>query len=450
MSDEPDNTQLANAIYVATVVWNIFCAVWIILACIIHTRNHYFDFYTTERRSVLNARKKPPTITTPYKLVSLCTLINLYITLVYILGALYNGLVITSLTECKIGLTISLTYLITKLLVYYVFQLRLHLVYKDSKYAISKRKQIGFAVFLFIYCFVTIIWYIIMGIGNATVATSDDSDDNDDSDDTATDGWYFDTDFDKRIKICSLTPTWYFILYWSVFDTVINIVYVVLFVGPVRKIIKQLKDNKAGVGKNIDQLDPKADKKNARITQRMIALGLKVAIISCVLAMTTIITGIFFGGGVNNMQINIGCIDVSIHATCLLLMTPYYRDDLYYHKLCYLCICCCDRNDYTKRTFENLMTPSRSATGTARHTQKNSQEITVDVAAGATARNYNDKDSAFGSMNVDSKTLDTMSMVRVEAGKHGPNPDNVNESQFADHVHSPGEDGGDGKDKNVE
>ena len=397
MSDEPDDAQLANAIYIATVVWNIFCGVWIILACIIHTRNYCFDFYTKERKSVLSARKKPPTITTSYKLVSLCTLINLYMTLIYIFGALYNELVITSLTECKIGLTISLTYLITKLLVYYVFQLRLHLVYKDSKYGISTRKQICFGLFLFIYCFVTIIWYIIMGIGNATVATSHDSDE---SDETVTDGWYFDTDFDKRIKICSLTPSWYFILYWSVFDTVINIVYVVLFVGPVSKIIKQLKNNNTS-----------HDKKNARIRERMRALGLKVAIISCVLAITTIITGIFFGGGVNNMQINIGCIDVSIHATCLLLMTPYYRDDLYYHRLCYLCICCCDRNKYT-----------------------------VDIyVAGATSREYNDKDTTIRSItsdNMDSKTLDTMSMVRIEAAKHGPNPENVNETQFAENVYA--------------
>jgi len=108
-------------------------------------------------------------------------------------------------------------------------------------------------------------------------------------------------------------------------DFSMNILCVIAFVIPLYKVLRSVR------GSTTMSYD---------MTLNMKHVGIKVTLLTLVSCLTTLIGLILY------TLFTFGHVfpyDWAINSVCLILMTPYYPDHKYYHRLCGLCIKCCFR-----------------------------------------------------------------------------------------------------------
>ena len=209
---------------------------------------------------------------------------------------------------CKVALAANSFISVAKLLVYYVFEIKLYMVYGDTKYRRSKALRIGTAIFITIYAAFILVWGI----------------------DAVTWGDY--SNWPKRDNDeCGVIASKWFIFCVVLFDLAFNAVYVWLFMVPIRSILANMKKEKWPTHKK------------ALLQRKVLVHALKTFILCSVLFVASILSGfIYVISGFNAFLI-----DVAVDAACVYLMTPFYPDKQFFHVFCKLCILACDGHNHT-------------------------------------------------------------------------------------------------------
>ena len=115
----------------------------------------------------------------------------------------------------------------------------------------------------------------------------------------------------------------------AVFDFVMTIVNLIMFIRPLRMLLRDVH---------------KMEKKKSIATERLISTARKFTILT---AITTISTCIFLVGLIATDIESLAGVDMILNTVCMLLFTPYYPDKHYYFKWCKCCIKCCDAGNYS-------------------------------------------------------------------------------------------------------
>lgn len=194
----------------------------------------------------------------------------------------------------------------SKLFVYYDYIQILHLVYGVLKYTIKKPiLQTGAVIVTFHSLVVAflLVYYVIIDNDNSTFAIIHQKS-------------------PYNLYTCLYSPPWWWIGLWSIFDVLANLLFLSLFMIPIRRIIQSGDQSRLVIA----------------------GFGIKYAILSLVLFFSTAIVACAF----MFFDFNIISLDLLINSICLLLMEPYYPDKLYFNRLCSCCIFICDRDNYLK------------------------------------------------------------------------------------------------------
>eukprot|EP01083_Nonionella_stella_P198309 728203_1 len=98
----------------------------------------------------------------------------------------------------------------------------------------------------------------------------------------------------------------------------------------------------------------------------MVFVGMKVFVLTSVASITSLI--FIFLIILYDIPLFAG-IDYVVNSICLCLMSAYYDDDIYYKRICFICVKCCDPKGYStkkryisnkKQTKDKLTTPDRT------------------------------------------------------------------------------------------
>lgn len=262
------------------------------------------------------------------------TLIDVVIAFLYSLTLTIN-VFFANASNCKALLGIGVALVgVSKLFVYAVFALRLHVTYGGTQYGVSPSILKGVIIFLTVYWVTYLIILSVIGI---------------DQEINGFDATFIDKG--EYTQCFFAVPGWAVIL-WGFFDIVVNIWYCILFVKPIRQLITQLKLKQQN--EQAQQQQQEKDGSHVHVAEKelqhvkmekMIRIGLKVAILSVILLVSTIVITLLYG-----LSINISSLDSVINAICLVLMSRLYHDNRIFHKVCCLCVFCCDHNGYTAVT----------------------------------------------------------------------------------------------------
>merc|ERR1712087_811761 len=104
----------------------------------------------------------------------------------------------------------------------------------------------------------------------------------------------------------------------------------VLFIVPLSRAVRAVRSRRTstdsgGVG-------------SAASEQRMVFVGLKLLVVTSVCVCTTVMTLALLSSGLLGYMC---AVDVVVNCACVMLMTPYYPDKVYYQRLCCACLHCC-------------------------------------------------------------------------------------------------------------
>lgn len=306
---------------VADTIVYVIAGTWAVVMFMYHAFLHYQDFYTEERKPV-SYRRRPPSITPIYKLVGYVTLIQVFFTVMIQAGTILlyaaDNDKPNMLQYCDLAVVLCTSGMLTKLFIYYAYELRLYLVYQGTKYERKKCTRILLPVILTIWGLLMVVWSLEGG-GVSIIG--------------AFPTWMLD-------GRCEGIPQAPYLLSFLGFDFGCGLMYVIFFIIPIRDVIRSVQGSKLNV------------QKQSKLSKKMIAVGLKVTILSAVVWVSTLVNFVIFGA-TGLPLINI---DYCVNSLCLILMTPYYPDHKYFYKWCKCCISCCDRNGFTKS--KELMPPS--------------------------------------------------------------------------------------------
>ena len=286
---------------------------------IYHSRAFYQDFYTKTRDSVSHLPYLP-IISKDYKLAAWATILNILATTIYAICSVYRATLTVSYIECQWLATLNtISFYIAKFLTFFIFSLRLHMVYGESSYKYNPLllKTVLLFITLYLFGFGIIAQVLTLLIIPNRAEISEDGT-------TILTLSEWDIIYMKHeqswIELCELyLPPWYGIVYITM-DMLINIFYCTLFVIPIRKVIN-----------NMDMGNKKDGKK---LSSKLIAVGFKVTILTIFVFVSTVVTTIIY----LTTFLNTWSLDMFINALSLAFMTPYYPDDKYYGKVCKCCI----------------------------------------------------------------------------------------------------------------
>ena len=290
-------------------VFNMMAVLMLFLLACRHVYCYYQDLFTKERKSVQH-RRSPPKITTPYKLVSFFTTVVVVTGFLQSLSALQP--VLPGYQGCRLGIFVAGAFWVSKLCTYYIFALRLHLVYDSSDWGIGKKRLIIASIGTSIYASVLATVYF-----RAWVVEPDPS--KDAYNENGEDGDGFNVIYDRNSDISTvfnlceqLDPLWFIFMY-ALFDVCLNLLYCYLFVRPIRSILLKMKDNESNLAPRSGGSNNVNNQRNLRL--KMLAVGIKVAILSFVLLGSTCIAAAPFAFHITD----IWSIDMMINATCLVV-----------------------------------------------------------------------------------------------------------------------------------
>eukprot|EP01084_Bolivina_argentea_P205533 351094_1 len=275
-------------------------AVILIVLFIIHHKNLFQDLCTAERKCIEHRRNKPK-ITKNYKIMAACTSICVSsLMIATIMQTVMQSDV--SGEEClTILMAMAWPWTLGKGFMYITLLLRLDHVYSQSAYGYSKKT---------IYILLIINIIIILFLPITILATPDETQVLDDND--AFPNYCFTIPF---LIVPVVTLLW---------DFTMNILCLILFLIPLRKTIKGTQTHNNNVNKKVED--------------KMIYVGAKYTILTAVAAFTTLLV-ILLAVLTPNLAFLVGT-DGIFNAIAIMLMTPYYPDDIYYERLCCLCLKC--------------------------------------------------------------------------------------------------------------
>ena len=107
---------------------------------------------------------------------------------------------------------------------------------------------------------------------------------------------------------CQFEPSRLAWVFGIVYGVVGDLVFVIMFVNPIRKVTKVV------------------NRSSSKLTKKMLGVGYKYTILCSVSFVSTFFT-IFFG----LYMFGLDSLDASINSICLMFMTPYYPDKKYFN-----------------------------------------------------------------------------------------------------------------------
>lgn len=392
-----------------------------------HLGMFYQDLYTGERASVSH-RRNLPEITPEYRWAAYLTSSLVFTAAIFqfvnVLGNFPDSYYYCIWTV-NVG-TIGLFNV--RWHTYMIFTVRLYLVYSGSPFEINPKKLIFWAALLTIYCWGFSIYSAISFAYEGNNGFAQDS---------GNDGFdiRYETEDQDDVSInlasCETNlPDWYFIIFFFV-DLFAIFGYFWAFANPIRKIIKSIKNS----SRNLDV--------KSKLTQKILVMGLKMAILTLVLFLSIQITIFVYLA----TELELFAIDLVINVICLVLMTQYYPDKIYFHRLCLCCVYCCDRNGYIKKRYYAEEVDSLSPRngddkdGHGNRNNEQSRAETQTMTATAADQSSDVVDSVPSgpqntkTISANARSLDTNSAVRVAAqetlidGKGKASP--LNEQELA-------------------
>lgn len=274
-----------------------------ILTCV-HT-NKLFTDLCTENRSALSHRHSKPALTFRYKLINYLSAVCLVLIVIFLIAATIQ-MADSNYEQCVITAYLwTYPWILYRGTAYCIFFLRLDVVYSNSAYGYNQS---------FIYLSMTLIMITSLVLPTIFVTHIHHS--------------LFLIDNDEFPNPCYIFyPLWGYTSF-LIYDFIINVLGVILFIIPLRKVIKATN---GGIhGRNI----------------KMIKVGIKLLIISSVWVVTAV-TQLSVASLLHNLGY-ILCIAHVVNALCIMLMTPYYPDDVYYNRLCHLCLLCAPKKYRTE------------------------------------------------------------------------------------------------------
>ena len=308
---------------------------------IIHSKHIYSDLLTKSRHSVSH-RSKLPRIDFNYKTITIITHLSIISYVIStITGALAEWTAITTSGNCLFMVTFSsIFYLIAKSSMYCVFLYRLHTVYGNSAYSYNPKIILIFGIIALIYCIIMSIMFIL------TTKISPNT-----------------FSFGSYAIFCNPSYPEYLPLILGGFDLFMSILFLIAFLYPLKNIsataakskLSIFQHSKSSDDKKMAELVPdssvitsqqkkdvKRSYKSHQALMRLKSMGIKSSILTLTAVMSTLlilITVVILNSAM------IVPIDGIINVICICLMTPYYPNDIYYERLCGLCIRCCMREE---------------------------------------------------------------------------------------------------------
>ena len=389
-----------------------------IIICFTHTKRFYSDFFTVERKSVSHRRTPPDKSRLYYRRVSWLTvalvIIGIWNTVSQVVVYFNKGAPRQnkqSFTACGFnGVSGWWSYFGVKLLIYYIFTFRLQLVYSGSSYEIPKWVLRGLIIFSTLWilaeCLMVMIWSL--------TETDNEVDSTLDSFDTVyyPNGGYF-ADSIQLSACFQITPWWFLWIFVIGFDVAINFIYYTLFIVPVRRLARAVTPD---AGSSVPENERK---ERSKVVTKMLVVGIKVGILSTVLVFSTIITWVIFVLYLTPLL----SVDGVINIICLIFMTPYYPDKIYFHKFCAPCIFCCDRKGYTQDKYNDEIDGNgKNSDGKEKELVTNHLEPTATTAVNS---NESIASSTTGNQSSVAKSIDTMSQPRVTAHEQTQPPQKI-------------------------
>ena len=249
------------------------------------------------------------------------------------------------------------------------FIIRLYVVYKGSIYQYNAKilVSIGIITILYPFAFLIVTYNVVI----PHMAIFGDSNDY----------------LIRCAPDVEATPKYPFAI-GALYDIGFSISFMIAFINPLRKMIKDTKDGSSN---------------------KLIESGMKCAILVSVASFTSIINAFAVASGHNVFL----AVDHITNIICLMLMTKYYRKNNYYSKLCCgaikfskwcMACCCCYKNDENVIKLANMVSVARKKTETPTGTST-AAECALDINPSNTPRTSPIPDSELDgqSGNLDSR-----------------------------------------------
>lgn len=111
-------------------------------------------------------------------------------------------------------------------------------------------------------------------------------------------------------------------------------------------------------------------------------------------------------------------IDLIINPLCMILMTPYYPDNLLYHPLFCICIKLCDKSG---KTGKDIVDDDNNKNDKNDKTKDLEPTMTMTVTTTEQSTKSNTNTTTTTTATINSSSVDTMSQIRVVGAKTNPN-----------------------------
>ncbi len=309
----------------------------------IHAYHTTSDLCTSKRQS-LSHRSQPPSIDTKYISTTLLSLFSIiFYTVTTIIAAITLWTYITKPSRCSLmTILASIFYTISKGSMYTLFLYRLYSVYGSSAYKYNPKLLMFVGIINIIYCTAFSVLTIYFTSSNPKQV------------------------YDYAIICDPAWPQW-MVFSLGVYDTTVSVLFMIAFNYPLKQISKMRRNQ------------------NSEMLSSLRNIGVKSKILIWTAIVSTLIILAFVAIGNSPLLVPI---DTVINCICVCLMAPYYPDNMYYNKLCCLCIKCCqqrrccyfgnnDEKKMVKMQLEDL--PSSSAKSKEQSSTVNVTKSTSDV-----------------------------------------------------------------------
>lgn len=200
-----------------------------------------------------------------------------------------------TITFCKINvLSVSWSYLLSKMFMYITFIVRLYIAYNNPIFQYNERilKLSG-------------ILTIIYGLSIATAMTL-----------TSNPYPYYDADSYIARCVSDIHPI--IPIFLGLYDIILSIGSMIAFINPLKKMIKSMLNDKGFTEQHKNKI------------HELIQIGMKYAILTSVASITSLIFIVMVSFELSL----IAPFDYITNMICMILMTPYYDDKIYFQKLC--------------------------------------------------------------------------------------------------------------------
>ena len=308
-----------------TTTFYFIAAILVMLILSIHTYNLCSDLCTSKRKSLQHRSQLPP-ISRKYISTAILTQFTLTIFCVAACIAAYLRWKFMESTCQILSILVAISYTTAKGLMYILFVARLYSVYGSSAYKYNPKLLIFLVIINLLYC---LSFIIILPIWTEIDVVH--------------------LEFAEYVIFCQ--PQWpeSIVLAIGGYDFIFSILFLVAFNWPLRK-ISQHRMRSNSYNQRTDNNPSKVNPEQKMIAT-LINLGTKSKILIWNAILSTLFHMIFI---IITDSPTTVTVDIVVNCICICLMTPYYADDMYYNRLCCLCIGCC----HDKKVMEHTVPPA--------------------------------------------------------------------------------------------